>query len=275
MSAPETQPESPIPHHGNVFGKIIIVVLIVLGFVLSFVLGTQMGTTTVATGTVTNTGNVAVNPSASGTQTPVPYPSRSSTNIALPKGVTSPTTGYVFGDENAPTHVQIWADLQCPYCAQFEQDTSGPQKESLDLGKSSVEYRYISYIGQGSMDAGSALGCASDQGKFEEFKNYAYSHQHPRGTEFTIPELLGFAKPIGIPDVKAYADCVTSGKYNQYVLSMTDEAVRKTVKGTPLVLVNNVSALDAQGKLDFPAFLTAIGLPTDSWVKRTGSEKVN
>jgi len=179
-------------------------------------------------------------------------------SIKLPKGVEKADGGYVFGDPNAEIAVEVWADFQCPYCANFDSDAAEPLTFAENNGAIRNEYYYAAFLSPGSLVSANALGCAADQDKFKEFKSFAYNLQTTQPGEFTEDILVNAGKEIGIPDQDAYEVCVSEGTYNDYVLASTDLMPQRGVGGTPTVFVDGENVF--QSGISFEDFLTRIGL---------------
>jgi len=195
---------------------------------------------------------------ASGANTSTPQ----ITTAELPKGALAVGRGYFMGDMKSSNPVQVWEDLQCPYCAKFEESGAAPLRKSADIGKSSVEYFIASFIGQGSLEAANALGCAADQNKFYEFKTYAYAHQPIEGqAEFTVDQLKSWASPLDIKDVQKYTTCIDKGTYKDYATSVTLAMQKAGVRQTPTVVANGEDIFG----LSFPLYLARLGLDPNSF----------
>jgi protein-disulfide isomerase len=179
-------------------------------------------------------------------------------NIKLPKGVNKVDGGYVYGDPNASTKVEVWADFQCPYCASFDSDAAEPLSFAEDNNAISNEYYYAAFLSPGSVRAANALGCAADQDKFREFRKFASELQMNQPGEFTDEVLINIGQEIGIKNQTKYKKCVEDGTYNDYVMFSTELMPQRGVGGTPTVFINGENVF--QNGISFEEFLSRIGL---------------
>lgn len=142
------------------------------------------------------------------------------------------------GQDNAPVTIDVFADFQCPYCAQFEpvlQQLAGPY---IDTGKVKLVYHNFTLIGPESDTAAQAALCAADQNKFWMFANDLFKHQ---GTEnsgvFSGANLKGLAAAAGL-NTSTFNSCLDSGKYKSTLAQSQAEGDQKGVKATPSFAVN-------------------------------------
>src|SRR4051794_10018496 len=75
--------------------------------------------------------------------------------------------GRSLGRPDAPVHLIVWSDFQCPACKAFA-DTNEPQliRDYVTAGKLRLDYRDLVIIGPESAAAAAAARCADQQGKF-------------------------------------------------------------------------------------------------------------
>jgi protein-disulfide isomerase len=142
------------------------------------------------------------------------------------------------GNANAPVTVDVYADFQCPYCAQFEPVVEQLAPDYIDPGKVKVTFHNFSFIGPESDSAAQAVMCAGDQNKFWMFENDLYKHQ---GTEnsgvFTADNLKKMAAAAGM-NASQFNSCLDSGKYASAVQQQTAEGRQRGVQSTPTFFVN-------------------------------------
>lgn len=81
----------------------------------------------------------------------------------------------ILGDANAPVTVIEYGDYQCPFCELFSAKVQPLIKQQyVDTGKAKFVFRDFPFLGQESFDAGAAVECAKDQGKFWEYHDALY-----------------------------------------------------------------------------------------------------
>jgi protein-disulfide isomerase len=163
--------------------------------------------------------------------------------------------GNSMGDPNAPVKIIEYSDFQCPFCKQFSETTEqGIIDNFVATGKVYFTFRsmgnFVSRnIGLGgteSRDAAEAVYCASDQGKFWEYKDilYANSLGEDEGY-FARVRLEKMAEAIGL-DVTQFNDCLDSQKYRDRVEQDGMDGQAAGVTGTPSFLINGKLIVGAQ-----------------------------
>ncbi len=142
------------------------------------------------------------------------------------------------GSPNAPVTIDLYADFQCPYCAQFEPVVEQLGPNYIDTGKVKVVFHNFSFIGPESDGAAQAAMCAGDQNKFWMFANDLYKHQ---GTEnsgtFSTNNLKQLAAAAGL-NTSQFNSCMDTGKYASAVQQQTSEGQQRQVQSTPTFFVN-------------------------------------
>jgi protein-disulfide isomerase len=142
------------------------------------------------------------------------------------------------GQADAPVTVEVYADFQCPYCAQV--DAMLPQLVSkyIDTGKVRLVYRNLAFIGPESEQAALAARCAADQSKFWTFGNYLFTHQgNENSGTFSRDNLKRIAVQVGL-DASKFNSCLDSGKYSAQVQQETSQGGQRGVQATPTFFVN-------------------------------------
>lgn len=174
--------------------------------------------------------------------------------------------GNSMGDPNAPVKIIEYSDFQCPYCKQFSDTTEqGIIDNFVATGKVYFTFRsmgnFISRnIGLGgteSRDAAEAAYCASDQGKFWEYKDilFANSLGEDEGY-FARVRLEKMAEAIGL-DLTQFNDCMDSEKYRDRVEQDGIDGQAAGITGTPSFLINGKLVVGAQPYSTFQAEIEA------------------
>ena len=156
------------------------------------------------------------------------------------------TSGRVSGNPNAPVKIVEYGDYQCPYCRQFWKNTEEQvQKEFVDSGVASFEYRDFIIIGPESRTAAEGAACAADQGLFWQMHDVLFLRQgqENRGV-YSSANVKKFAREAaaGTPSVKfdaaAFDKCLDSGSKRSAVDQMVTEAGTYKLQSTPSFVVN-------------------------------------
>jgi protein-disulfide isomerase len=134
------------------------------------------------------------------------------------------------GDPNAPVKIIEYSDFQCPYCAQFWQETEAQLVETyVKTGKVYLTYRSMGNWVSNNINKtagtdnreseGAALAayCAGDQNKFWEYHDILFANQRGENAgDFTRDRLEAFAQKAQL-DMTTFKACLDSRKYAQQV----------------------------------------------------------
>jgi protein-disulfide isomerase len=142
------------------------------------------------------------------------------------------------GDANAPVTIDLYADFQCPYCAQFEPVLEQLGPDYIDTGKVKLVFHNFAFIGAESDAAAQAVMCAGDQNKFWMFANDLYQHQGAENSGvFTSSNLKKLAAAAGM-DSAQFNSCLDGRKYAGAVQQQAAEGRQRQVQSTPTFFVN-------------------------------------
>ena len=161
----------------------------------------------------------------------------------VPAGANSTADGIVVG--TGPVAVDAYIDFMCPFCRQFE-ETQGPALElMMEERLISMVYHPLGFLDRLSTTryssrASSASACASDAGKFAEYKDALFADQPPEGGPgLSDNELIELGRIVGITD-PAFAEGVRHHIYLDWTEYVTAMAVSRGVSGTPSTFVEGV-----------------------------------
>lgn len=89
-----------------------------------------------------------------------------------------PQHGNVLGDPKAPATMMVFADLQCPFCAEFENNGFPPiVQKYVRPGKLKVVFQPIVIIGNDSILGARAAASAAQQNKLFDYVATLYRNQ--------------------------------------------------------------------------------------------------
>jgi protein-disulfide isomerase len=153
--------------------------------------------------------------------------------------------GVSLGRSGARVTTELYEDPACANCATFEQ-SAGPQLQDWAASSTAtVKYHVVSYLDSQSATkyssrAAAAIYCAADAGRFREYHGLVFAEQPTPGSDITDDQLIAAAPRAGItgPRATAFAQCVKSKKYRDFVSRISDRASRDGVLGTPTLLVD-------------------------------------
>ncbi|HXF95962.1 MAG TPA: thioredoxin domain-containing protein [Gemmatimonadales bacterium] len=148
--------------------------------------------------------------------------------------------GFTLGADTAPVEVVEYADFECPACAQFAVvQMPTIRAQLIETGKVRWRQRdfplpshpYARY-------AAHAAHCAGEQGKFWDmhdqlFFNHSWAQtgKDPSGLFRDLAERAGL-------DVRAYDECMRSGRHAGRIEASRVEGERRGVNATPTFFIN-------------------------------------
>lgn len=149
-----------------------------------------------------------------------------------------PITGddHILGNPDAQLMFVEYSDTECPYCKQFHTTLRRMMDEYGKDGKVAWVYRHfpIDQLHAKARKEAEASECANDLGgptKFWEYLNTIYTRTNSNDS-LDPAELPKIAKDVGL-DVKAFNECLSSGKFAAKVQADYDDAVAAGGRGTP------------------------------------------
>lgn len=156
-----------------------------------------------------------------------------------------PQKGITLGEDAAPVTVVEFADLKCPFCADFSND-SLPQliDDYVKSGQAKIEFRNLTFLDQitdptpDSTNAAKFAQAVGLQNKLWNFVELFYKQQGPENQVYATEDFLkGIAEQIpGLDVEKAWAD--RSNPKVQEELDAADQLFNdEGLSGTPSFLV--------------------------------------
>ncbi len=158
------------------------------------------------------------------------------------------TTDHTLGSPTATVKVIEYADLECPYCKNFQTTMHQVMDYYGQSGQVSWTYRAfpLGQIHSKAPKEAEAAECAADQGGNTAFFNYVdklYSVT-PGENNLDLAQLPVIAKDVGL-NVDTFNSCLSSGKYAAKVQASYAEAIKAGGNGTPYILVTKAGSTDA------------------------------
>ncbi|GAA2414936.1 DsbA family protein [Streptomyces glaucosporus] len=159
-------------------------------------------------------------------------------------------TVVVLGGEDAKTTIDVYEDMRCPACANFEQQLGEPLKQGAKDGKYKLQVHLGAIIdgnvgGNGSKNAISALGAALNVSTeaFTEYHSLLYSAEHhPAEPEDKFADndyLLEVAENVeALKGNKKFEQAVEKGTYDKWALEMVESFNDAKIQGTPTVRID-------------------------------------
>jgi protein-disulfide isomerase len=102
-----------------------------------------------------------------------------------------PQEGTVLGDPDAPHTLTEFADLQCPFCAQFSNDVL-PEviDEFVRPGELKIDLQLLTFIGADSEEGARMALALAEQGRFWNFVDLFYANQEAENSGYVDEEFL-------------------------------------------------------------------------------------
>ena len=102
-----------------------------------------------------------------------------------------PQSGNVLGASNAKATMMVFADLQCPFCAEFDTHAlPSIVSRYVRPGKLKIEFQPISIIGNDSVAAARATAAAGLQNKLFQYSSLFYYNQGKENTGYVTDAFL-------------------------------------------------------------------------------------
>ena len=113
----------------------------------------------------------------------------SAATVAELKGI--PQSGIALGSPKAPVTMVEFADLQCPFCAQYERDVLPTiLKRYVRTGKVRLELRLLRFIGPDSEKLARVAAAASEQNRMWQLVALAYQRQGRENSGYATSEFI-------------------------------------------------------------------------------------
>jgi protein-disulfide isomerase len=136
------------------------------------------------------------------------------------------------GPRDAPVHIVMFSDFQCPYCAQAEPVLARVRQIYGD--KVAITFRdYPLPIHPLAMIAAKAANCAAKSGKYWEFHDALFASQ----TDLSRDRIREIAESLGL-SMNDLASCFDAPATNLEIQHDVDDGRRLGVDSTPTFFVN-------------------------------------
>lgn len=156
----------------------------------------------------------------------------------------SPDVATAAGTTSPKAVLTVYEDFQCPICKNFEAGFGDTIDQLRTSGALAVDYHPISILDRMSSTkystrAANASLCVADSSTdtWLAFHKSLYEQQPAEGgSGLTDQQLTDLATEAGAP--ASVAECITDGRYTDWVASSTQSVLDTGVSGTPTVLLN-------------------------------------
>jgi protein-disulfide isomerase len=156
------------------------------------------------------------------------------------KGI--PQQGLVLGNPSAPVEMEMFIDVQCPFCQDYEvNNLPTVVQDNIKSGKVQLHLRPWAFIGgAGSQSFSGRLGliAASFQNKGFEYAKVLYDNQGTEDTGWlTGRQMAIIAASVNGLNLHKWQKAVNGSAVNTIASGVDDLAKKANVQGTPTVLV--------------------------------------
>ena len=168
-----------------------------------------------------------------------------------------PQDGTALGAPDAPVTLVEFADLQCPFCAQWATDAFPDLVEDyVRPGKLRIEFRGLTFIGPDSEKALRAALSAGEQDRLWQTVELLYQNQGGENTGWVSDELLDAVATSAMLDAGPWRDGFDSDAVDEGISSAATEASTAGINSTPSFLLGptggtlervEVQSLDVEG----------------------------
>lgn len=148
----------------------------------------------------------------------------------------------VADDAQDPVSVELYVDLQCPACREYESRVADTLEELVIDGRIELVVHPIAILDgasttQYSSRAAAAVACAADEGLFWQYQKLLYAEQPDEGGDgLSEARLVELGNQVGLP--AEFETCVSSDAQADWVVQVTDAARAADISATPTVLVD-------------------------------------
>jgi protein-disulfide isomerase len=169
-----------------------------------------------------------------------------SANAAVPANTTDGGTVIAVGSADAPVAVDLYEDFQCPNCKAFEDESGGTLAQLVADGTVRARYHGMAFLDTSANDqystralnAAGAVLAAAGPDAFQTFHDLLFANQPAEGgAGLTDEQLIEFAGQAGATGT-AVQEQIHDLVYGDWVKTLTDQASKDGVTGTPTVFVD-------------------------------------
>lgn len=165
---------------------------------------------------------------------------RNSGPVATPDS--SSNFGFTVGEDDAPTHVEIYADYLCPACASFEAATDANLMAAVEAGTAKVTHYPVDYLrGDYPGQAANAVAVVLDSAGVDvalELNRVLFAQQPDQTSRMPDDDwLVDRAVEAGAEESEV-RDGIEDGAFERWVKEARQAADKRGLNGTPTIYIN-------------------------------------
>jgi protein-disulfide isomerase len=216
-----------------------VVLVAVIAIVLALVLGSGGGSNSGSNGSVVSNSDVSDLPKVGNANSTVALDGAADANNLF-NGI--PQQGLVLGKPSAPVEMEMFVDVQCPFCQDYEvNNLPTVVKDDIKSGKVQLHLQPWAFIGgAGSQSFSGRLGliAASFQNKGYEYAKVLYDNQGTEDTGWlTGRQMALIAASVNGLNLRRWQRDANGSAVKQIASTVDKLAAKAKVQGTPTVLV--------------------------------------
>ena len=168
------------------------------------------------------------------------------------------------GPQNAPVHLVVYSDFQCPACAKAREPIEALEKEFGQVLQ--IEYRHypLERVHRWAILAALFAECAAEQGKFWQFHDRLFEDQRLwSGSTDAASPFSEYASELGL-DLRALEHCLANPRTVERIKKDAASGKAQHVSSTPTIFLNDrmvvgAKQLGEQGKTIIMEELKKVG----------------
>lgn len=145
---------------------------------------------------------------------------------------------HIIGSKNADLVIVEYSDTECPFCKSFH----STMKEVVTTYEGRVAWVYrqfpIAQLHSRAIKEAEATECAAELGGNQGFWNYVDKVFETTNSNDSLDpaELPKIAVAVGLEEA-AFNECLSSGKYSEFINKSVEEAIVAGARGTPYSVI--------------------------------------
>jgi protein-disulfide isomerase len=166
--------------------------------------------------------------------------------IPVAAATTGGTGAAAASSATKPVVVDLYEDLQCPICKEFEAQTGATMAQLVAQGTVVLHYHEMAFLDSSAnqdlstraLNAAAVVTDVAGDQAFQKFHDLVYAHQTPEsGPGLTDAQLIAYANQAGATGTKV-SDDIKNLTYGDWVKKATEQASKDGVTGTPTVIID-------------------------------------
>ena len=168
-------------------------------------------------------------------------------------------SGATLGAADAPVEIVEFADLQCPFCAQAEEEvTPDLVSEYVEPGDARIQFVSIAFIGPDSERGALAVEAAAQQDMAWQMARALFAKQEGENSGWLSDDVaVATAEEIGL-DVPAFREAYASDEVAQAIFDNQSTASDADVSSTPTYVVTGPNGAEVVPGADLSAVRDAV-----------------